>query len=64
MPTEEEQGAIDKCINQLEDRASWNTVMRAKRIVLQYICCDYCHMTLDQLDGLCTKDGLYRAAAT
>jgi hypothetical protein len=61
-PTKEELEAINKCIKQLNDRASPNTVLRAKRIVLQFVCRDYCNMTLEKIHELRTKDGLYAAA--
>ena len=57
------QDAIDKCIKQLNDRASPKTVLRAKKIVLKHVCRDYCLMTQDELDNLHTKDELYAAAA-
>jgi hypothetical protein len=57
------QSAIDKCIKQLKDRASPTTVLRAKKIVLQSVCRDYCQMTQNELDSLGTKDKLYAAAA-
>lgn len=57
------QSAIDKCIKQLNDRASPNTVLRAKKAVLKYVCRNYCHMTQNKLDNLRTKDELYAAAA-
>src|ERR1700761_6508772 len=63
MPSEEEQKAVDKCIKQLTDQAAQNTVLRAKRIILQFVCRDHCHMTQDKLNELCTKDELYAAAA-
>ncbi|KAH9172227.1 hypothetical protein EDB89DRAFT_1906338 [Lactarius sanguifluus] len=64
IPSEEEQKSIDKCIQQLNDRTSLNTVLQAKKIVLQFICHDYCCMTPKELDNLHTKDELYAAAAT
>jgi hypothetical protein len=63
IPSEEEQRAIDKCIQQLNNRAALNTVLRAKRIILQFICRDYCHISLNKLDELRTKDELYATAA-
>lgn len=63
MPSEEEQQAVDRCIKQLTDRAAQNMVLWAKRIILQFVCCDYCHMTEDKLNKLQTKDELYAAAA-
>ncbi|KAH9051542.1 hypothetical protein EDB87DRAFT_1582376 [Lactarius vividus] len=63
IPSEEEQKAVDKCIKQLNDRASPNTVLQAKKIVLRFICRDYCFMAPKELDKLCTKDELYEAAA-
>jgi hypothetical protein len=57
------QSAIDKCIKQLNDRASPNTVLRAKKAVLEHVCRDYCNMTQNELDNLHTKDELYAAAA-
>src|ERR1700761_6130888 len=63
MPSEEEQKAVDRCIKQLTDQAAQNTVLRAKRIILQFVCRDYCHMTQDKLNELRTKDELYAAAA-
>jgi hypothetical protein len=57
------QSAIDKCIKQLNDRASPKTVLRAKKAVLKYVCRDYCHMTQNKLDRLRTKEELYAAAA-
>jgi hypothetical protein len=54
---------IEKCIQQLNDRAAPNTVLRAKRIVLEHICRNYCNMTKDEVDQLRTKDKLYAAAA-
>ncbi len=54
--------AIDKCIKQLSNRAAQNTVLRAKRIILQFVCCNYCHMTQVKLNELRTKDKLYAAA--
>jgi hypothetical protein len=63
MPSEEEQKVVDKCIKQLTDRAAQNTVLRAKRIILQFVCRDHCHMTQDKLNELRTKDELYAAAA-
>jgi len=57
------QSAIDKCIKQLNDRASSKTVLRAKKAVLKQVCHDYCHMTQNELDNLRTKDELYAAAA-
>lgn len=62
VPTEEEQKVIDKCIKQLNDRAAPNTVLRAKRVILQYICRDYCRMPQKVLNELRTKDELYAAA--
>ncbi len=64
VPSGEEQKAIDKCIKQLNDRASPNTVLRAKKIVLQFVCRDYCCMAPKELDKLRTKDELYEAAAS
>jgi hypothetical protein len=49
-------------MKQLTDRAAQNTVLRAKRIILQFVCRDYCHMTQDKLNELRTKDELYAAA--
>ena len=63
MPSEEEQKAVDKCIKQLTDQAAQNTVLRAKRIILQFVCRDHCHMTQNKLNELRTKDELYAAAA-
>lgn len=57
------QSDIDKCIKQLNDRAAKNTVLRAKKAVLKSVCRDYCRMTQNKLDSLCTKDELYAAAA-
>jgi hypothetical protein len=57
------QGAIDKCIKQLNDRASPQTVLRAKKAVLKHVCRNYCGMTQSELDNLRTKDELYVAAA-
>jgi hypothetical protein len=57
------QSAIDKCIKQLNNRASQKTVLRAKKIVLKSVCRDYCQMTQNELDDLHTKDDLYAAAA-
>jgi len=62
IPSETEQKAIDKCIDQLANQAAKNTVMRAKRIILQFICCDYCHMMQEKLNELHTKDQLYAVA--
>jgi hypothetical protein len=59
-----QQSAVEKCIKQLNDRASSKTVLRAKKIVLKTVCRDYCHMTQDELDNLHTKDELYTAAAS
>jgi len=56
------QSDIDKCIKQLNDRAAKNTVLRAKKAVLKSVCRDYCCMTQNKLDSLCTKDKLYAAA--
>ena len=58
------QSAIDKCIKQLNDRASPQTVLRAKKAVLKYVCRIHCGMTQNELDNLRTKDELYVAAAT
>ncbi|KAH9052740.1 hypothetical protein EDB87DRAFT_1581462 [Lactarius vividus] len=63
IPLEEEQKAVDKCIKQLNDRASPNTVLWAKKIVLRFVCRDYCFMAPKELDKLCMKDELYEAAA-
>jgi hypothetical protein len=63
IPSEEEQRAIDKCIQQLNNRAAPNTVLRAKRIILQFVCRDYCHIAPNELDELRTKDELYSTAA-
>ena len=57
------QSSIDKCIKQLNDRASSKSVLQAKKIVLKSVCRDYCHMTQNELDNLHTKDELYAAAA-
>jgi hypothetical protein len=57
------QSDIDKCIRQLNDRASPKTVLRAKKIVLKHVCRDYCRMTQNDLNNLHTKDELYAAAA-
>jgi hypothetical protein len=57
------QIAVDKCIKQLNDRASPNTVLRARKAVLETVCRDYCNMTQNELDKLRTKDELYAAAA-
>jgi hypothetical protein len=56
------QSDIDKCIKQLKDRASKNTVLRAKKAVLTSVCRDYFRMTQNKLDSLSTKDELYAAA--
>ena len=64
MASMDMQSAIDKCIKQLNDRASPNMVLQAKKAVLQCVCCDYCHITLNELSNLRIKDELYAAAAT
>lgn len=64
LPSEEEQRAIDKCIQQLNNRAAPNTVLRAKRLILQFVCRDYCNISPNKLDELRTKDELYATAAT
>ena len=56
------QSTVDKCIKQLNDCASRNTVLQAKKAVLECVCRDYCHMTQDELNDLRTKDQLYTAA--
>lgn len=61
--THADQSAIDKCTKQLNDRASPQTVLRAKKAVLKYVCRNYCRMTQSELDNLRTKDQLYVAAA-
>jgi len=61
-PMEDEQIAINKCIQQLEGCAAANTVLRAKKAVLHFVCRDYCHMSRDELGKLHTKDELYAAA--
>jgi hypothetical protein len=63
VPSEEEKRAIDKCIKQLTCGAAANTVLRAKRIILQFVCRDYCQMSQRELHDLRTKDELYAAAA-
>jgi len=63
VPSEEEKRAIDKCIKQLISGAAANTVLRAKRIILQFVCRDHCQMSQRELDELRTKDELYAAAA-
>ena len=62
-PSVEEQKAVDKCFKQLTNQAAQNTVCWAKRIILQFVCRDYCHMAQDKLNELRTKDELYAAAA-
>jgi hypothetical protein len=57
-----EQKAIDKCIQQLVDRAARNTVLRAKKIVLQFVCRDYCQLSREVLNNLRNKEELYAAA--
>ena len=64
IPSEQEQKAVDKRIKQLEDHAALNTVLQAKRIILQFVCHDYCQMTPKELDKLQTKHDLYTAAAS
>ena len=56
------QSDIDKCIKQLKDHASKNTVLQAKKAVLMSVCHDYFHMTQNKLDSLSTKDELYATA--
>ena len=63
MPSEEEQKVVDRCIKQLTNQAAQNTVLQAKRIILQFVCRDCCHMTQDRLNELHTKDELYAATA-
>jgi hypothetical protein len=53
---------VDKCIQQLVDRAARNTVLRAKKIVLQFVCRDYCKMPYEELNKLHNKEKLYAAA--
>ncbi|KAF8260760.1 hypothetical protein EI94DRAFT_1811304 [Lactarius quietus] len=62
VPSEDEQSAVNKCIQQLEDRAAHNAVLQAKKIVLQFVCWDYCHMSHEQLNKLHKKEDLYAAA--
>lgn len=64
VPSEEEKRAIDRCIKQLTSGAAANTVLRAKRIILQFVCRDHCQMSQRELDKLHTKDDLYAAATT
>jgi hypothetical protein len=38
-------------------------VLRAKKLVLQFVCRDYCHIPVEELNGLTNKVALYDAAA-
>ncbi len=55
------QSDIDKCIKKLNDHATKNMVLRAKKAVLKSVCHNYCCMTQNKLDSFCTKDELYAA---
>jgi hypothetical protein len=63
VPSEDEQRAIDKCIQQLTNRAAQGTVLQAKKVILQFVCRDYCHLSQEELKKLRTKQQLYSAAA-
>ncbi len=54
---------MSKCIEQLTNRATRTTVLRAKKVILQFICRDYCGITTEELNKLKTKSELYTAAA-
>ncbi|KAH9163392.1 hypothetical protein EDB89DRAFT_1912716 [Lactarius sanguifluus] len=62
IPTADKQMDINKCTQQLVNRAAANTVLRAKKAMLQFVCRDFCRMSQDELSRLCTKDELYAAA--
>ena len=38
-------------------------MLRAKKIVLQFVCRDYCKMSSEELNNLRNKEELYAAAA-
>jgi hypothetical protein len=61
--SEDDQRDIDKCVQQLVNRAAPGTVLQAKKKVLRFVCRDYCHMTQEELSRLQTKQELYSAAA-
>ncbi|KAH8976742.1 hypothetical protein EDB92DRAFT_1823306 [Lactarius akahatsu] len=63
IPSEDQLKDVKKCFQQLIDHAARNTVLRAKKIVLQFVCRDSCKMSQDKLKGLRTKEELYVAAA-
>ena len=52
VPTVNKQKAIDKCIQQLVDHAAQNTVLQAKKIMLQFVCWDYCQMSREVLNKI------------
>jgi hypothetical protein len=63
VPSEVEQRAVDKCVKQLVNRSAQSTVLQAKKLVLQFVCRDYCHMTQEELGSLRKKQELYSATA-
>ena len=63
VPSEDKQNAIDKCIQQLVNCAALNTMLQAKKKVLQVVCHDYCHMTQEERGRLQKKQELYSATA-
>jgi hypothetical protein len=54
---------MDKCIQQLANRAAPSTVLQAKKVILQFVCRDYCHISQEELKQLRNKQQLYSAAA-
>jgi len=54
---------MDKCIQQLANRAAPSTVLQAKKVILQFVCRDHCHISQEELKQLRNKQQLYSAAA-
>ena len=63
VASEDNQRHINKCVQQLVNRAAPNTVLQAQKKVLRFVCRDYCHITQEELGKLQTKQELYSAAA-